>query len=54
MDKAKKSLLIGHIKFSEFAYFRGIFENFSIIHTPVFKRSADWILMNFFLLDSSR
>ena len=32
MDKAKKSLLIGHIKFSEFAYFRGIFENFFVVN----------------------
>ena len=54
MNEAKKSLLIGHIKFSGFAYFRGTFENFPILHTPVFKRSADRILTNFISLDSSR
>ena len=35
MDKAKKSLLIWHIKFSEFAYFRGIFE-FFLSYIPLF------------------
>jgi hypothetical protein len=40
-DIAKKSLHNEHIKFSKFAYYRGTFENFLILHTHVFKRSTD-------------